>query len=54
MKTTRLKEASTWASLAAGFAALSSIPVFAPYAMPATAICTAIGIFLREGNNETK
>jgi len=54
MKTSRFKEASTWASLAAGFAALSSIPVFAVYTMPATAICTAIGIFLREGGNESK
>ena len=50
MKPSRFKEASTWASFSAGFAALSSVPVFAPYAIPAAAVCAAIGIFLREGN----
>jgi len=49
MKTSRFKEASTWASLSAAFAALSSVAVFAPYSVPAAAKCAAIGVFLREG-----
>ena len=49
MKSSRLKEASTWASLSGAFAALSSVPVFATYTVPAAAICAAIGVLLREG-----
>ena len=52
MKTSRFKEASTWASLSGAFAALSSVPVFAPYSVPAAAICAAIGVLLREGEEE--
>jgi hypothetical protein len=50
MKSSRFKEASTWASLSGAFAALSTVPMFAPYTVPAAAICAAIGVFLREGN----
>lgn len=50
MKKSRWNEASTWASMSAAFAALSSVPIFAPYALPASAVTAAIGIFLREGN----
>lgn len=50
MKKSRWHEASTWASLSGAFAALSTVPVFAPYAVPASAICAAVGVFLREGN----
>ena len=52
MKPSRFKEASTWASLSGAFAALSAVPVFAPYTVPAAAICAAIGVFLREGNSQ--
>ena len=52
MKTSRLKEASTWASISAALAALSSVPVFATYTVPAAAICAAIGVFLREGKED--
>lgn len=52
MKTSRFKEASTWASISAALAALSSVPVFATYTVPAAAICAAIGVFLREGKEE--
>ena len=38
MKSSRFKEASTWASLSGAFAALSTVPVFAPYTVPAAAI----------------
>ena len=49
----RLKEASTWASLSAASAALASVPLFAPYALTASAVFAAIGILMREnGNNE--
>lgn len=49
MKSSRFKEASTWASLSAALAALSTVPVFAPYTVPAAAVCAAVGVFLREG-----
>ena len=52
LKTSRFKEASTWASLSAALAALSSVPVFATYTVPAAAICAAIGVLLREGEEE--
>ena len=39
-------------SISAAFAALSSVPVFAPYTVPAAAICAAIGVLLREGEEE--
>ena len=52
MKTSRFKEASTWASISAALAALSSVPVFATYTVPAAAICAAIGVLLREGEEE--
>lgn len=48
----RLKEPSTYASLSAACAALSGVPVLAPYAVPISAVCAAIGIFLREGNTK--
>ena len=52
MKTSRFKEASTWASLSAALAALSSVPVFAPYSVPAAAICAAIGVFCAKAKNK--
>lgn len=52
MKKSRFAEASTWASISAALAALASVPVFAPYAVPASAIAAAIGILLREGGDD--
>ena len=46
----RLKEPSTWASLSAACAALSSVPVLAPHALTASAVFAAIGILLKENN----
>ena len=46
----RLKEPSTYASLSAACAALSSVPVLAPHALTASAVFAAIGILLKENN----
>jgi len=46
----RLKEPSTWASLAAASAALASVPAFSVHAITASAVFSAIGILLKEGN----
>ena len=51
MKSSRFKEASTWASLSGAFAALSTVPVFVFYTVPVAAICVAIGVFLCEANS---
>ena len=48
----RLKEPSTWASISAALAALSSVPIFAPYALPLSAVAAAAGILLKEGGNQ--
>lgn len=47
----RLKEPSTWASMAAASAALASVPVFSAHALTASAVFAAIGILMREGDN---
>ena len=46
----RLKEPSTYASLSAACAALSSVPVLAHHALTASAVFAAIGILLKENN----
>lgn len=46
----RLKEASTWASLAAASAALASVPAFSIHAMTASAVFSAIGILMKESD----
>lgn len=48
----RWLEPSTWASISAALAALSTVPIFAQYSIPASAAAAAIGILLREGNAE--
>ena len=50
----RLKEPSTYASLSAACAALSSVPVLAPHALTASAVFAAIGILLKEKNKNER